>query len=153
MTYQTCDIFTTGAEVLVNPCNLQGVMGKGLALQFKQKFPPMFAAYRIACLERRLKIGSMHVHYCGREEARAVPGVKVIINFPTKTEWRMPSKLEYIDLGLRDLVRHLRNLHPASVALPALGCGLGGLSFEDQVRPLIEFHLSDLSHPLLVLLR
>ncbi len=152
LTYERKDIFTTGCPVLVNPVNLVGVMGKGLALEFKRRFPAMFTAYREACRTHALKIGQLQVYRCSAEERLAVPGVEIIINFPTKTDWRLPTLPLYVEAGLDDLARMLAELRPASVALPALGCGLGGLSLA-EVRPLFDRALAGLPCPILVCLQ
>lgn len=123
--------FTTGAEALVNTVNVVGVMGKGLALQFKQRFPANFEAYAAACRRGEVKIGAMFVFATG------VPPPRFIFNFPTKRHWRAPSQIEYVRDGLVALVKELRARSIRSVAIPPLGCGNGGLSWED-VKPLIE---------------
>ena len=133
ITYVEGNLFESPAEVLVNTVNTQGVMGKGIALQFKQLFPEMFRAYRSLCERGEIEIGSLWLY---RTEHKSV------LCFPTKREWRLPSKLEYVEAGLRSLLRtyEIANIH--SIALPALGCGNGGLDFESQVRPLMERYLS-----------
>jgi O-acetyl-ADP-ribose deacetylase (regulator of RNase III) len=126
------NIFESGCDVLVNPVNCMGVMGAGLALQVKQAFPDVFKAYRKACLAGKLKPGLMHVTQTGRESPRYV------INFPTKRHWREASRIEDIESGLEELVETLLKLRGAkTVAVPALGCGLGGLAWPD-VKRLIE---------------
>jgi O-acetyl-ADP-ribose deacetylase (regulator of RNase III) len=118
-------------EALVNPVNTVGVMGKGLALAFKKAYPDMFAAYASAAKRGELKIGEMDIH-------RTLMGEpKFIINFPTKKDWRDPSKIEFIKEGLRDLIREVALRDIQSIAIPPLGCGLGGLNWA-EVRPLIE---------------
>jgi O-acetyl-ADP-ribose deacetylase (regulator of RNase III) len=107
-------------------------MGKGLALQLKQALPEMFRAYAQAAKAGRIVVGRMHVH--GNPE---LAGPRFIINVPTKLHWRNPSRLEWIDQGLDDLKLIVRELGINSIALPALGCGLGGLAWAD-VFPLIE---------------
>lgn len=124
------DLFAANVEALVNAVNTVGVMGKGLALAFKTKFPDNFAAYQRACKAGELVVGKMFVF----DRAPAVP--RWIINFPTKQHWRGQSKLEDIRVGLIDLVDQIRRLEIRSVAIPALGCGLGGLDWKD-VGPLI----------------
>jgi O-acetyl-ADP-ribose deacetylase (regulator of RNase III) len=122
------DLLAADVEALVNAVNTVGVMGKGLALQFKQAYPSAYEEYRLACEADRVKLGTMHV---------VDVGGKLIVNFPTKRHWRARSKLADIEAGLEDLVRVLSQRHVGSVAIPALGCGLGGLDWDD-VRPLIE---------------
>lgn len=118
------------AEAIINPVNCVGVSGKGLALQFKESYPLNYRHYREACESGKLKIGRVHVFSTGMENP------KYIINFPTKNHWREKSKLEYIELGLEDLKKQILNRKIKSIALPKLGCGLGGLSWKD-VKPLI----------------
>jgi O-acetyl-ADP-ribose deacetylase (regulator of RNase III) len=117
-------------DALVNTVNTQGVMGKGLALQFKKAFPDAFQSYERACKAGEVVPGKMHV-------VRRLAAPRFIINFPTKKHWRNPSKLEYIRDGLCDLIEQVRALDIHSIAIPPLGCGHGGLAWED-VRPLIE---------------
>lgn len=138
------DIFSVPADVLVNPVNCVGVMGAGLAKQFRDRFPEMFIAYQRVCREVRLGPGRLHWW-------RNSDGV-YIVNFPTKVHWRDPSTLEMITEGLDALHADLSNL-PSSflrlpsnltVFVPALGCGHGGLEWDD-VRPLIWEKLKGLS--------
>jgi len=130
-------------DALVNTVNTKGVMGKGVALQFRRAFPANYKAYRAACGAGDVRLGHMFVFETGRLE-----GPRTIINFPTKGHWRSGSRLADIEAGLRDLRRVLLELGVRSVALPPLGCGLGGLRWSD-VRPLIEQALGEL--PLRVL--
>jgi len=133
------DLLIAPVDVLVNPVNCVGVMGAGLAKQFREVYPEMFRTYQIACWEGALTIGRVQVWQTG--EFRPAYG----INFPTKNDWREQSKLSFIESGLVALVRVLKTLPIQSVALPALGCGLGGLDY-DEVRDLIykAFQDSDL---------
>ena len=124
------DIFESDAEALVNTVNCKGVMGRGLALQFKRRFPENFAAYRAECDAGRMAPGRVHVFETGRMSPR------YIINFPTKDHWRNASSLAYIADGLDSLESEVRHLGIRSIAIPALGCDLGGLDWED-VRPRI----------------
>lgn len=126
------DILRADAEALVNTVNCVGVMGRGIALQFKKAFPANFAAYAAACRRGELRPGRMLVHDLG---SRANP--RYVVNFPTKEHWRAKSKLEHIDAGLEALVTEARRLGLRSIAIPPLGCGLGGLRW-DVVRPRIE---------------
>ncbi len=119
------------AEALVNTVNCAGVMGKGIALQFKQAFPENFKAYEKACKASHVKLGEVLVYETG-----ALVGPKYILNFPTKGHWKTPSRIEDIQSGLKDLVAKVRQLNIQSIAIPPLGCGLGGLCWED-VQPLI----------------
>ncbi len=118
-------------DAIVNTVNCVGVMGKGIALQFKKKWPANFKAYADACKHNEVKIGKMHIYDAG---ALATP--KYVINFPTKDHWRGKSKVEYITEGLKDLVRNVENLKIESIAMPPLGCGNGGLEW-DLVKGLI----------------
>ncbi|HEV2346208.1 MAG TPA: macro domain-containing protein [Actinocrinis sp.] len=124
------------AQALINPVNTVGVMGKGLALQFKRAFPEVYAAYREA-FER----GEVQP---GRVLATPLEGTRWVLNFPTKRHWRDRSTLEDIEAGLDDLVRVLRERGIHSVAVPPLGCGNGGLRWQ-TVRPLIVEKLAPLS--------
>ncbi len=125
----TGNLLSSDVDALVNTVNTDGVMGKGLALQFKKAFPENFASYERACRAGEVAIGQMFV-------VRRLASPRFIINFPTKKHWRQPSRLEFIKSGLADLVRHVRTLGIESIAIPPLGCGNGGLSWSD-VRPLI----------------
>lgn len=133
------NLLEADAEALVNPVNTQGVMGKGLALAFKNAFPENFRAYSQACQSDQVRTGRMFI-----TEQQALLGPRWIINFPTKQHWRDPSKLEWIDQGLADLRKVLAEKQIPSVAIPPLGCGLGGLDWE-LVKPLIEDALADLA--------
>lgn len=130
-TIKTGDVLGETAEVLVNTVNCVGVMGRGVALQFKNRFPENFKAYEHACKNGEVFPGKMFVFETGQLFPR------LIVNFPTKIHWRQGSRMEYIDSGLVDLVRVLRENHVTSVAVPPLGCGLGCLKW-DEVRPKIE---------------
>ena len=121
------------AEALVNTVNTEGVMGKGIALQFRQAYPSMFKAYAQACKVGRVQLGRMDVHDLGG----LAEGPRWIINFPTKGHWRARSRIVDIDTGLEDLIRTVRRLDIRSIAVPPLGCGHGGLDWA-QIRPRIE---------------
>ena len=125
------NLLTADVEALVNTVNTVGVMGKGVALQFKRAFPANFTAYRAACGRGEVRLGEMFVFDTGTMRAG-----RYIINFPTKQHWRNPSRLEDIEAGLFDLVRVVLDRGISSIAIPALGCGNGGLDWS-QVRPLI----------------
>lgn len=125
------NLFDADVDALVNTVNTVGVMGKGVALQFKRKYPDNFRAYEQACQAGQVEIGKMLTFDRG-EQARP----RFILNFPTKKHWRQPSKLEYIDAGLIDLVNEVRRLGITSIAVPALGCSNGGLAWSD-VKPRI----------------
>ncbi|MBT0768356.1 macro domain-containing protein [Kineosporia sp. J2-2] len=119
------DLLAEPADALVNPVNTAGVMGRGLALQFRQAWPAMYADYRQACRNGEVTIGIMHVWATGHEQPR------YLINFPTKRHWRSPSRLPDIQAGLSDLAATVSDLALTSIAIPALGCGLGGLPWPD----------------------
>jgi O-acetyl-ADP-ribose deacetylase (regulator of RNase III) len=132
------NIIEADAEVLVNTVNCEGFMGKGIALQFKKAFPENFKAYARACRAGEVKPGRMFVFPTG-----SMMNPKYIINFPTKRKWREKSRMEDIESGLTALVDELRRLKISSVAVPPLGCGLGGLNWR-EVRPRIEQALAAL---------
>ncbi len=126
------------AEALVNTVNTVGVMGKGIALMFKEAFPENFRAYEAAVKRDEVRVGHMFV-----TENRTLGGPQWLVNFPTKKHWRQPSKLEWIRDGLKDLRRVVEEKGIRSIALPPLGCGNGGLDWSD-VRPEIERELGPL---------
>ena len=126
------NILEAEAEALVNTVNCVGFMGKGIALQFKQAWPENFRAYERACRAKEVRPGRMVVFATGR-----MVNPKYIINFPTKEHWKAKSKIEHIRRGLEALVREVRSLGVRSIAVPPLGCGLGGLDWS-EVRPMIE---------------
>ncbi len=125
------DLLRSSVTALVNPVNTVGVMGKGLALQFKALYPSNFTAYVKSCKQDQVRVGTMFVFDCGSTEFP-----RYIVNFPTKKHWRHPSKLEYISAGLTDLIHQIQVLEIQSIAIPMLGAGLGGLDW-NLVRPLI----------------
>src|ERR1700737_3558419 len=125
------DILQADSEALVNTVNCVGVMGRGIALQFRKAFPENFAVYEAACEREEVRPGKMLVF-----ETRRLTGPRYIINFPTKRHWKGKSRMEDIDAGLPALVEEIRNHGIRSVAVPPLGCGLGGLNWND-VRPKI----------------
>lgn len=138
------NLLDADVDVLVNTVNTEGVMGKGVALQFRRAFPENYEAYRAACARGEVKIGTMFV-----TETRRLEGPRLIVNFPTKRHWRSKSKLADIEAGLSDLRRVVIETGAESVAVPALGCGLGGLSWSD-VKPVIEEVLGSLDARVLV---
>jgi O-acetyl-ADP-ribose deacetylase (regulator of RNase III) len=123
------NLLQADVDALVNTVNAEGVMGKGIALQFKKAFPDNFRSYERDCKAGEVAPGRMHV-------VRRIASPRFIINFPTKKHWRHPSKIEYVRDGLRDLVAKVRELGIRSIAIPPLGCGNGGLDWSD-VSPLI----------------
>ncbi len=132
--YQKGDIFESIAQVIVNTVNCQGIMGKGLALAFKQKYPAMFKVYQQECRTGKLRIGKPTL-YQG--------STPWILNFPTKDSWRANSKLEYLQKGLEFLVSHYKNAGIKSIAFPKLGAQNGKLSW-DEVGPMMAQYLSQL---------
>ena len=128
------DMFTSDARTLVNTVNCVGVMGKGVALKFKERFPKMFADYAERCAQGLVKLGEPYLY-------RDLSQVD-IVNFPTKNHWRAVSRLVDIESGLDYLVDHLGEWNVKKLAMPPLGCGNGGLSWE-EVGPLIYRKLHD----------
>lgn len=137
--YITGNILESKAEALVNTVNTQGVMGKGIALQFKKEFPANFRKYEEACKSKTFKIGDLLV----TEESSLHAGKKIIINFPTKTNWRLPSEYSYIETGLAKLVNVIAEKQIKSVAIPPLGAGNGGLDWQ-KVKSILNKYLSEL---------
>lgn len=140
------NLLESDAEALVNTVNCVGVMGKGIALAFKQAYPENFKRYAAACRENRVRPGEMFVTDMGDMFTK-----KWIVNFPTKDDWRNPSKMIWIDEGLKALVDFVEKNKVASIAIPALGCSNGGLRW-DQVRPKIELALEPISRNTRILL-
>lgn len=132
------NLLAAPVEALVNTVNTIGVMGKGIALQFKERFPENRLAYERACKAGQVVIGKMLV-----VKEHTTAGDKIIINFPTKTEWFKKSQYSFIEAGLKDLVRVIQELNIKSIAIPPLGCGNGGLRW-DKVKAMIENHLGSL---------
>jgi O-acetyl-ADP-ribose deacetylase (regulator of RNase III) len=126
------NLLACDAEALVNTVNTVGVMGKGIALQFKRAYPANFRAYRAACERGSIRIGEMFLFDTAINGPR-----RYLINFPTKRHWKSPSRMADIEAGLDDLVRVATEHKITSLAIPALGCGNGGLDWE-TVRPAIE---------------
>ncbi len=132
------NLLEADVQALVNAVNTEGVMGKGIALQFKTKFPAMYMQYRAACEAGEVQPGRMHVF-----EREDILHPRFIINFPTKRHWRSLARLEDLESGLEALVTEVRARGIRSIAVPALGCGNGGLGWS-EVRPRIERALGDL---------
>ena len=135
ITYVTGNLFTSPAQVLVNTVNTVGVMGKGIAKEFKKIYPEMFEEYRELCEKKQLDIGSLFLYKTSN---------KWILNFPTKKHWRSPSRPEYIEKGLQKFAAKYADANIHSIAFPPLGCGNGELDFETQVKPLLEKYLANL---------
>ena len=137
--YRTGNILEADAEALVNPVNCVGVMGRGISLQFRKAWPGNYEAYVRACRRGEVQPGRMFVFDTGR-----LTNPRYIINFPTKRHWRDASRMEDIEAGLRALVDEIRRRGIRSIAIPPLGCGLGGLNWR-EVRVLINRALGDLA--------
>lgn len=139
ISYHQGDLLAADVDALVNAVNTVGVMGKGIALAFKARFPANTQAYAAACRRGEVVTGRMFV-----TETPDLLAPRWIVNFPTKQHWRDPSRLEWVQTGLQDLRRFLLAQDVQSVALPALGAGLGGLSWP-KVRAEIAAALADLA--------
>lgn len=139
------DIFGEDVEALVNSVNCVGVMGRGIALQFKRAFPENFKAYAEACRREEVKPGRMFVF-----KTDQMTNPRYIINFPTKRHWRGKSRIEDIDAGLTALAQAIRERKIRSIAIPPLGSSLGGLDWAD-VRPRIELALGEVDDLSIVL--
>ena len=134
---ENSNLLDSKADVLINPVNCEGVMGKGLALEFKRKYPEMFVQYKQFCTDKILETGWLHWWFDDKNR-------QYIVNFPTKDKWRKPSKLEYIESGLYRFSKDCEILgFIQSAAFPRLGCGAGGLLWTD-VKPLMERYLEPL---------
>ena len=136
--FKTGDILAEDVEALVNTVNCVGVMGRGVALQFKKAFPDNFKSYAAACKRKEIKPGKMFVF----ETDILAP--RYIVNFPTKRHWRTKSRMEDVEAGLNALVAEIEARNIRSIAIPPLACGLGGLVWDD-VRPRIQAALSGLA--------
>lgn len=130
------NILRAKVEALVNTVNCVGIMGRGIALQFKNAYPENFRSYQAACARKEVQPGRMFVF-----ETHELGGPKFIINFPTKRHWRGKSRMEDIESGLMALTTEIRDRGIRSIAIPPLGSGLGGLNWAD-VRPRIDAALS-----------
>lgn len=137
--YKKGNILESEADALVNTVNTQGVMGKGIALQFKNAFPSNYKIYQDICRNGNFQIGDLLIV----EENGLISGKKTIINFPTKTSWRKPSEYSYIEKGLDKLVQVIEEKKINSIAIPPLGSGNGGLNWE-IVKKMIEDKMSHL---------
>lgn len=133
------NLLESDAQALVNTVNTVGVMGKGIALQFKEAYPNNYALYRKACKMNEVHVGQMFI----TEETNMYDGKKYIVNFPTKTTWRKPSEYSYIESGLEDLREKILSYRWKSIAIPPLGSHNGGLNW-DKVKDMILKTLSDL---------
>lgn len=139
--YLKGDIFEAKTQVVVNTVNCKGVMGKGLALEFKKRYPEMYEEYRHLCKKGELIIGKLHLYEATKPW---------ILNFPTKNHWRCKSKLEYIEAGLKTFVEKYKEWGIKSIAFPQLGCQQGGLKWSD-VKPLMERYLANLPELMVII--
>lgn len=137
--YVKGNLLESDAEALVNTVNTVGVMGKGIALQFKEAYPENYRIYNNACRKKELHIGRVLVV----EDSNFTSGPKIIVNFPTKTHWRLPSEYSYIELGLQSLRKEIVSKHINSIAIPPLGSHNGGLDWL-RVKQMVETTLGDL---------
>ena len=144
ITYKTGNLLDAPVEALVNTVNTVGVMGKGIALQFKTTFPENYKAYVEAVKSGSVQLGKMLV-----VPINPIGKVRYVINFPTKGHWRYPSKIDWIESGLQDLKIKIKEAGIKSIALPPLGCGNGGLDW-NQVRSLIEKEMNSLDVDVIV---
>ncbi|MEO6723586.1 MAG: macro domain-containing protein [Ferruginibacter sp.] len=138
--YVTGNILDSTAQALVNTVNTVGVMGKGIALQFKKAYPNNYKSYEKACQNDEIQVGKMFITH----DTNISSGEKVIVNFPTKTDWRKPSEYKYIEDGLDDLIEVITINQIKSIAIPPLGAGNGGLKWE-RVKKIIEQKLANLN--------
>lgn len=134
LSYLKGDLLSSPAQVQVNTVNIVGVMGKGIALQFKNKYPDMFTSYQKMCDKKLLDVGKLYLWKSSE---------KWILMFPTKKHWRNPSKIEYIESGLKKFVDNYERLGIESIAFPKLGCGNGNLDW-NIVKPIMEKYLKPL---------
>ncbi|QAV24790.1 macro domain-containing protein [Proteus hauseri] len=137
------DLLKANTEAIVNAVNCVGVMGRGIALQFKKKWPDNFKAYALACKNKELQPGNMFIYEIGQ-----AGHPRFIVNFPTKRHWREASRIEDIETGLIALVDEIKQHNIKSIAIPPLGAGLGGLAWsvvyekiKNAMEPLIDVHI------------
>lgn len=135
ITYVVSDLLKSPADVLVNTVNTVGVMGKGIANDFKKVYPEMFVRYQKLCERGQFNIGQLWIFKKKN---------KWVLNFPTKKHWRNPSKIEYIENGLEKFVKTYAEKGITSISFPMLGCGNGELNWETEVRPLMEKYLRNI---------
>ena len=136
--YTQGNLLEADVDALINTVNTVGVMGKGIALMFKERFPKNMKEYAAACKEKQVETGTMFITDTGE-----MMGPKWIVNFPTKRHWRAKSQMEWVIDGLDDLRRFIVDKQVRSIAIPPLGAGNGGLNWQD-VKPHIEAALADL---------
>lgn len=145
ISYVTGNLFESHAEALVNTVNTVGVMGKGIALQFREAFPENYRIYKETCRKNQLHVGEMLIV----EDSNLISGRRLIVNFPTKTHWKLPSEYSYIHDGLTALRKEIIKRRIKSIAIPPLGSHNGGLDWL-RVKPMIAEALSDLNCEVIV---
>lgn len=138
ISFKKGNLLEADVEALVNTVNTVGIMGKGIALMFKERFPDNFDAYARACKNRELRVGKVFL-----TERTDLFGPRWIVNFPTKTNWRVKTQMDWIQEGMRDLVRVIEEKEIRSIAVPPLGCGNGGLDWR-EVKPVIVAALEEI---------
>jgi O-acetyl-ADP-ribose deacetylase (regulator of RNase III) len=138
ITFTQGNLLEAKVDAVVNTVNTVGVMGKGIALMFKERFPENFKAYVAACKAGEIRVGQMFI-----SPATELDGPRWIINFPTKKHWRYPTRMEWVETGLEALKQVIQEKEIRSIAIPPLGCGNGGLNWS-EVRPLVEAILGNL---------
>ena len=141
LTYLDISLFESPAQTLVNTVNTVGVMGKGIAAEFKKRYPEMYQEYRRLCEAKKLDVGKLYIYRTAN---------KIVVNFPTKTSWRQRSRVEYIEAGLQKFVDHYIDYGISSISFPRLGCGHGELDWERQVQPIMERYLQPLPIPVYI---
>lgn len=141
ITFAETTVFNASAQTIVNTVNCRGVMGSGLALEFKLRYPLMFEDYTEKCKRNEVRIGRPYIY--------RVDESFQILNFPTKDHWRYPSKLEWIEQGMRHFDAHQAQMSISSIAFPLLGCSRGSLDWQD-VKPIMKKYLQGLSYPVVI---
>ena len=131
------DIFKSNCQTIVNPINCEPVMGKGLALRFKKKYPKMFQYHKEKCENNDVKIGIPYIYQ--------ISDRKQILNFPTKKYWKNDSKIAYIEDGIQYIIDHKDELNIKNIAIPALGCGLGNLEWEKVKELLLKLEVLEIN--------
>jgi O-acetyl-ADP-ribose deacetylase (regulator of RNase III) len=141
LTYLHTSVLDSDAQTVVNTVNTDGVMGKGLAKEFKRRYPEMYRRYRELCKTGGFKVGQLWL-WKGNGQW--------VLNIPTKTTWRRPSEVAYVEAGLRKFADTYEERGITEISFPRLGCGNGGLDWETQVRPIMEQYLSPLPIPVYI---
>lgn len=146
---RTGDLFDSTEQTLVNTVNCVGVMGKGIALEFKKRFPAMYKDYVLRC---KLPAGHKEKLVVGKPYVFEGQG-RLVLNFPTKDHWRYPSKIEWIERGLEYFAEHYETWGISSIAFPRLGCENGGLDWDSQVKPVMMRKLLTVAIPVVIVSR